>query len=292
MAKYHINPDTGVPGICRAKSSCPFGGVDDHYDSREQAITGYEKQMEGYSSKESSQQRTLKRMAAPELKEALALEMDLNGESFTQVINAVTLAEKLHQGQIRQEVVQGRHKTPYIEHPLRNTLRLVRLDVEDPNILVGAVLHDVVEDCSDKFSNAESEESQRRDLLDHIGTVFGKDSERIVEGVTSPPKPSDENKNTFYAKTVDREMKMGADVYLVKFSDFVDNAGSLRWMEVGSEDKARRLASKYHPTVKLFREGLERNHSEIKAKVGYRNIDKISRRLDTINQDLVEILKT
>ena len=42
MAKYHINPKTGNAGICRAQAGgCPFGGDDEHYSTREEALTAY-----------------------------------------------------------------------------------------------------------------------------------------------------------------------------------------------------------------------------------------------------------
>ena len=43
MAKYHINPKTGNPGVCRAVNSCPFGDLNsDHYPSAEAARSAYE----------------------------------------------------------------------------------------------------------------------------------------------------------------------------------------------------------------------------------------------------------
>ena len=46
MAKYHINPDTGNPGLCKAAGdNCPFGGDDAHYDSPEGARAAYEEKM-------------------------------------------------------------------------------------------------------------------------------------------------------------------------------------------------------------------------------------------------------
>jgi hypothetical protein len=42
MAKYHINPQTGNPGACRAKEKCPFGDTDHHYDSKEAARQAFE----------------------------------------------------------------------------------------------------------------------------------------------------------------------------------------------------------------------------------------------------------
>lgn len=45
MNKYHINPKTGKPGICRAKTQCRFGEASDHYDTPAAAQEGYEEMM-------------------------------------------------------------------------------------------------------------------------------------------------------------------------------------------------------------------------------------------------------
>lgn len=43
MAKYHINPQTGDPGVCKAiAGGCPFGGEEEHYTSKEAARAAYE----------------------------------------------------------------------------------------------------------------------------------------------------------------------------------------------------------------------------------------------------------
>ena len=43
MAKYHINPTTGEPSICRARVRCPFGDLETgHYSSAEAARVAYE----------------------------------------------------------------------------------------------------------------------------------------------------------------------------------------------------------------------------------------------------------
>lgn len=47
MAIYHVNPNTGNPNICRAeKGGCPFGGTNEHYDTKAEAREAYEKQMD------------------------------------------------------------------------------------------------------------------------------------------------------------------------------------------------------------------------------------------------------
>lgn len=47
MARYHINPLTGNPTVCKAKIKCRFGGMEhDHYDSKEEAREAYERSAE------------------------------------------------------------------------------------------------------------------------------------------------------------------------------------------------------------------------------------------------------
>lgn len=45
MSKFHVNPKTGNPGICKAKEeeNCPFAGLSEHYTTREEAQAAYEK---------------------------------------------------------------------------------------------------------------------------------------------------------------------------------------------------------------------------------------------------------
>lgn len=45
MSKFHINPKTGNPGICKAKVTCPYGDLEkDHFETKEEARVAFEKQ--------------------------------------------------------------------------------------------------------------------------------------------------------------------------------------------------------------------------------------------------------
>lgn len=47
MSRYHVNPETGEAGPCRASSgNCPFGGESDHHDSASEARKAYETSQE------------------------------------------------------------------------------------------------------------------------------------------------------------------------------------------------------------------------------------------------------
>lgn len=48
MARFHLNPVTGEAGQCRAQhGGCPFGGPQEHFDSKEEAMQNYETLMAG-----------------------------------------------------------------------------------------------------------------------------------------------------------------------------------------------------------------------------------------------------
>lgn len=46
MAKFHINPQTGNPGRCKAAVQCPYGGESEHFKSKKDAREHYENKME------------------------------------------------------------------------------------------------------------------------------------------------------------------------------------------------------------------------------------------------------
>jgi hypothetical protein len=51
VAKYHINPETGNPGVCKATKRCRFGDLEtDHYTSKEAASAAYEEKMNTFGS--------------------------------------------------------------------------------------------------------------------------------------------------------------------------------------------------------------------------------------------------
>jgi len=58
------------------------------------------------------------------------------------LLESIDAATLLHEGQKRKD------GEPYINHPLRVTSALVRLNILDDTILATAMLHDVIEDCN------------------------------------------------------------------------------------------------------------------------------------------------
>lgn len=58
---------------------------------------------------------------------------------------ALAYAKRLHSGQYRKDGV------PYISHPLKVCSTLINYGIDDDIVLAAALLHDVVEDCSDQL---------------------------------------------------------------------------------------------------------------------------------------------
>lgn len=88
MNRYHINPETGNVGVCRAKLQCRFGDMtSDHYDSIESAQSAFEVKvelaLENYSTAEKLYQKAVERSMEVEANlktlQDLATEWEKNG---------------------------------------------------------------------------------------------------------------------------------------------------------------------------------------------------------------------
>jgi (p)ppGpp synthase/HD superfamily hydrolase len=127
----------------------------------------------------------LKHMDAITLREAIRESGD-----WVQLERACDLATVLHDGQTRKEPVQGREETPYIEHCLRNVLRLIRYGVTDEDVLIGAAFHDVVEDCMDEWmalrDQSMSAEDAREAMFAELEADYGARVKHLVASVTNP----------------------------------------------------------------------------------------------------------
>jgi (p)ppGpp synthase/HD superfamily hydrolase len=186
------------------------------------------------------------------------------------VFAAVSAAAFLHRNQTRSN--RGNlPRTPYIEHPLRGTMRLIRWGVTDPEILIASLLHDTIEDCSEDivrhFLRIDpmdvTDIEMRRYVTEWMTDTFGARATRIVLSVTNPaftPGATRQQKNAQYVAHVREAITDRAEVFLVKFSDFVDNACGLPHNNVaGNEGMVSRLASKYLPLVAIFQAELASN---------------------------------
>ncbi|XGU20822.1 hypothetical protein ACETU7_10775 [Rhodococcus sp. 3Y1] len=180
-------------------------------------------------------------------------ELAIPGETLRLAMEVATLA---HLDQFRKNGIKS-DEDPYIVHPLRNVLRLLRYGCSDVEILSATALHDTVEDrphaviallggqTADDMSASEAQE--RASTL--IASRFGHRISELVEAVTNPIDYPCDNTTAGYQDHVIRAIADPA-VFLVKFSDFVDNAGSVKYL---SETDRLRLVTKYEPLVEHFK---------------------------------------
>lgn len=158
---------------------------------------------------------------------------------------------------------------PYIIHPLEVASDLVtKFEIKDADLIIAALLHDSVEDQSqrivEKFSDEAtdklSEEELQNKAFDIISEKHGIRVENIVRGMTNPN----------FAKILNIEHVKKAiknpDVFVVKLSDFMRNAGNIPQQEL----IRTKFIKRYIPVIKdVFIPALENmteSHSLYKKK--------------------------
>lgn len=200
--------------------------------------------------------RKLKELDGTALKAAIKDEL---GEHYTSRIDdSIHFAETMHAGQTRKDPVQGRVDTDYVEHCFRNALRMIRLGLTDANIIIAINFHDVVEDCAPVFAPG-PEPQARESLRGYIQLKYGPEVLSYVDGVTNPYEPreardamSELEKAQAYQQQVGEKIRRSVGIYITKFTDLVDNAGSLHHAPADKAKRTSRLARKYAPMIPIF----------------------------------------
>lgn len=181
-------------------------------------------------------------------------EETLSVENHQKLVDAIDFATVLHSKQTRRNR-DTYQKTPYIEHPLRNTLRLVRWGVTDISVLIASLLHDTVEDCYDVFCTKYLHHKSANKVLgqfqisQYINDMFGDEVTYIIKDVTNP-EFSVENKLAEYQEHVKERIHNNPQTFLVKLSDFVDNACGL--YHSTDDVFVTKQIPKYKPVIDIF----------------------------------------
>lgn len=244
-------------------------------------------------------QMELKKMDGTLLGVAFMNESTALGIKRSVTFPALELAAMLHAGQTRANRA-NLPRTPFIEHPLRNAIRLIRLGVSDVDVILAALLHDTVEDCADRFASLSGlafgdEQSKRMFLSGHIAAKFGTEVLKLVLAVTNEiPTPSTlplarDEKHSIYREHVVKAIMSDDRVLLVKFADFMDNAGGLYHQTEENGGMALRLAAKYAPLVPHFKEGIKAMRG--KGLVEDENIQHMLDQVEATRQRLQGILE-
>ncbi|GAA3138284.1 hypothetical protein GCM10010530_68100 [Kribbella aluminosa] len=172
-------------------------------------------------------------------------------ESSELITSAATMAAFLHRRQTR--FVRGRLPwVPYIEHPLRVALRLMRWGVRDPEVLAAALLHDVVEDCSEELLRIFGRQDETAPGC--LARLFGDGTAQHVHQVTNPAAVVDLESYQIHMTAL---AWLRTPAVLIKASDLKDNAGSIPYqLGYGQDERMLRLLRKYLPCVREVARGL------------------------------------
>lgn len=218
--------------------------------------------------------------------------MTLSATDTKLVTSAVTMASFLHRDQTR--MVRGNlPRVPYIEHPLRVALRLVRWGVRDASLIAAALLHDVVEDCAAELNETFGEAGQ--DATQTMFRLYGPQVASPVHEVTNPEACGSQTAIESYDEHITALAVDGSDhALLIKASDLKDNAGSIKH-QLGNEHDKRllRMVRKYYSAVKTVGNELAVRADDTTA--GRRRYDftaaqrKASEDLNLVFADLTEI---
>lgn len=297
------------PSAC-VDPNCPEKRGVSHAVSRAIATNDYE----AYESLRNEQeQHKIEAVVSKKLK-------DLNADSLTTVLlhnvkdlpppeveaiaSAASWAAKLHRKDwrknpvVRSDGTPSEGRTPYIVHPLRNTVRISRWGVSDSEVLVASLLHDTVEDHADDIAKEAKDyrrgdhEHNREVALREIEKRYGSRVRSIVHAVSNPILPRDmprEESNRIYASHVKEAIETNHAVFLVKFSDFVDNALSMHHNPTA--EFSARQAAKYLPLARMFKFAAERRHlASLGRATGKPGLDRILERINRSEEYLARFV--
>ena len=175
---------------------------------------------------------------------------------------AYTIAKKAHEGQFR------RSGEPYIMHPVAVAKILFEIGM-DNECLIGALLHDVVEDT--KVS------------IDDVQNLFGGEVALLVDGVTKLGKIPLTTREEVQAENIRKMfMAMNEDirVIIIKLADRLHNMRTAKfWPEYKQREKSLETLEFYAPIahrlgIRQFKEELEDIAISYLDPIGYEEIEE------------------
>ena len=185
------------------------------------------------------------------LRRRLALELHRLPEGDRGAVSgAARWAARLHEGQCRS-------REPFINHPVRVTLRMMcHYQVIDPEVLIAGLLHDVVEDQPWAVAGVSGHGPPPvAEALAVIAARYGPRVARLVAALTEPVRPAGVDRIGYYVNHLRVALDAQPWARVIKLSDFTDNGVGIIH-SVGPV--VTRSARKYSAAVPVLRELLDR----------------------------------
>ena len=185
--------------------------------------------------------------------------LKITGKNYDldKINTAYEYAAALHEGQFRAS------GEPYISHPLAVAEIVAGLEL-DTDSICAALLHDTVEDCSDRTD------------LKEIKKIFGEDVAVLVDGLTKIVDMQVDNKEEQEIENIRKMLlAMSRDVRVI-FIKLCDRLHNMRTLEAKPEHKRRITALEtmqvYAPLA--HRLGMQKIKQELE-NIGLRHLDPI-----------------
>ena len=195
------------------------------------------------------------------------------------ILRAYELAERAHRGQLRKL------GEPYVSHPVHVAMILVDLGL-DTDSIVGALLHDVVEDTEVGIGVIEKQ--------------FGPEVAALVDGVTKLgkiPFTSREEQQVENIRKMLLAMAKDIRVVLIKLADRLHNMRTaMGWPEQKRRDKALETMEVYAPLahrlgIRTIKEELDDICLKILDPVAYDEVEQALEKRKEEREALLETIK-
>lgn len=275
---YHINPYSERISICNLGEKCPFKNIPNSHGSYKELKDYLDLLYERKEKIRPVVSNKLKLMDSNSLVRAILDYCKENNLDKNIISKAIEDATLLHDGQYRKTCRKEDIIAPYIEHPLRVCYRLSKFNIVDEDILIATLFHDIVEDCTDNFcqileyKNLHKAE-QRKKILEYIETNYGTKVRFLVNAVTNPLSISKkqlpiEMRHQIYYEHVEENISSDKRIFLIKLSDYIDNAFGLYYLKLNHpEIKLNLVATKYLKVLPLFEKLLIKNENNLSSEI-------------------------
>jgi (p)ppGpp synthase/HD superfamily hydrolase len=161
------------------------------------------------------------------------------------LLDAMELAAQLHSD-------DRRTREPYLNHPLRTTIRIIcYYQVDDVDVLVASLLHDTVEDHPEDLAPS----GLVPDALAALAARYGARVAELVAAVTNPAREPGRDRHEQYREHVAESLEANPWARVIKASDFTDNGVGVLYSTPAKQHSA---ATKYAPLVPVFRDLIAR----------------------------------
>ncbi len=152
-----------------------------------------------------------------------AIQKNERNYDVEKIKQAFLYAKELHSGQYR---LSGE---PYVCHPVAVAVIVAKLGL-DTDSICAALLHDTVEDCSEKTN------------LDILAKMFGKDVAMLVDGLTKIIQVQIADKEEAHIENIRKMLlAMNRDIRVI-FIKLCDRLHNMRTLSAKKEDRQRAIA--------------------------------------------------